>query len=59
VPEAQRALVEGAREFSVALNARPGKTWRARLREGVGRLLCGQRGSESDGQHRPGKSAHA
>lgn len=33
VPEAQRELFERAVELEVALNARPGKTWRARLRE--------------------------
>jgi RND family efflux transporter MFP subunit len=33
VPEAQRQLVESARSLGVTLNARPGKTWTARLRE--------------------------
>jgi RND family efflux transporter MFP subunit len=33
VPESQRELVEKAGEFVVALNARPGKTWKGRLRE--------------------------
>ena len=33
VPESQRALVEKAGEFVVSLNARPGKTWKGRLRE--------------------------
>jgi RND family efflux transporter MFP subunit len=33
VPEAQRAMVEDARQFVVTLNAFPGRTWQARLRE--------------------------
>ena len=33
VPEAQRDLVFQSNSFSVALNAMPGKTWRAKLRE--------------------------
>jgi RND family efflux transporter MFP subunit len=33
VPESQRAQVEKAVDFAVALNARPGKTWKGRLRE--------------------------
>lgn len=33
VPEAERTLVQEAGEFTVALNAQPGKTWPARLRE--------------------------
>ena len=33
VPESQRELLEKAEEFTVSLNARPGRTWKARLRE--------------------------
>jgi len=33
VPESQRDLVEGAKEFAVTLNAQPGRTWKGRLRE--------------------------
>ena len=33
VPEAQRELVSRSDSFSVALNAMPGKTWKAKLRE--------------------------
>lgn len=33
VPESRRALVESAASFTVTLNALPGKTWTARLRE--------------------------
>jgi RND family efflux transporter MFP subunit len=33
VPESQRGLVEKAGDFAVSLNARPGKTWKGRLRE--------------------------
>jgi len=33
VPEAQRELVFQSSSFSVALNAMPGKTWKAKLRE--------------------------
>lgn len=33
VPESQRAMVEAATEFTVALPALPGRTWKARLRE--------------------------
>jgi RND family efflux transporter MFP subunit len=33
VPEAQRELVENAAGFSVSLNALPGKSWKAKLRE--------------------------
>ncbi len=33
VPEGQRALVERAAAFSVTLAARPGRTWKAKLRE--------------------------
>lgn len=33
VPEAQKDLVEGAMEIAVALNALPGKAWKARVRE--------------------------
>jgi len=33
VPESQRDFIEQQNQFSVALNARPGKTWKGRLRE--------------------------
>jgi RND family efflux transporter MFP subunit len=33
VPESQRELVESASDFTVSLNALPGKVWQARLRE--------------------------
>jgi membrane fusion protein, multidrug efflux system len=33
VPENQRGAIEHAKEFSVSLNAFPGKVWRGRLRE--------------------------
>jgi membrane fusion protein, multidrug efflux system len=33
IPEAQRDLVEGAQEFTVTLNAVPGRSWKGRLRE--------------------------
>jgi RND family efflux transporter MFP subunit len=33
VPEAQRPLVEDAAEFTVMLNALPGRSWKAKLRE--------------------------
>jgi multidrug efflux system membrane fusion protein len=33
VPESQRDLVEGAKEFAVTLNALPGRAWKGRLRE--------------------------
>jgi RND family efflux transporter MFP subunit len=33
VPEAQRALMENSPSFRVSLNAIPGKTWKAKLRE--------------------------
>ena len=33
VPESQRALLESATGYAVTLNALPGKTWRAKLRE--------------------------
>jgi multidrug efflux system membrane fusion protein len=33
VPEAQRPFIESAAAFEVSLNALPGKTWKARLRE--------------------------
>jgi membrane fusion protein, multidrug efflux system len=33
VPEGQRQLVEQAQAIEIALNARPGKTWKATLRE--------------------------
>lgn len=33
VPESQRDLIEKQNQFSVALIARPGKTWKGRLRE--------------------------
>jgi len=33
VPEAQRDLVDGAKEFTVTLNAVPGRSWKGRLRE--------------------------
>jgi len=33
VPESQREMIEKVTQFSISLNARPGKTWKARLRE--------------------------
>ena len=33
VPESQHARLERAREFTISLNALPGKTWQGRLRE--------------------------
>lgn len=33
VPEAERALVQKAEQFTVTLNARPGRSWPAKLRE--------------------------
>ena len=33
VPEAQRTLTESSSSFQVSLNAMPGKTWKAKLRE--------------------------
>lgn len=33
VPESQRELIESAKEFSVTLNAVPGRSWKGKLRE--------------------------
>jgi multidrug efflux system membrane fusion protein len=33
IPESQRELIEGAKEFTVTLNAVPGRRWKGKLRE--------------------------